>query len=161
MQDALDFRDGLWQVERTVRAGDDEFGVRAVEVRALISDNAIGAIRRIALAAVADDGVVRNLNRSLIERVQERRFRREPMHAGRENETFLTSDNGQRVAELRLDVIHHLCRKMNQAEADRADAVVGQGLPRCGTQMKTTRLTRGLASKMSALLTGLSGGTLA
>ena len=28
MQDALDFRDGLWQVERTVRAGDDEFGVR-------------------------------------------------------------------------------------------------------------------------------------
>jgi hypothetical protein len=46
MQDALDFRDGLWQVERTVQAGDDEFGVRAVEVRALISDNAIGAIRR-------------------------------------------------------------------------------------------------------------------
>ena len=94
MQDALDFRDGLWQVERTVRAGDDEFGVRAVEVRALISDNAIGAIRRIALAAVADDGVVRNLNQSLIERAQERRFRREPMHAGRENETLLSSDHG-------------------------------------------------------------------
>ena len=52
------------------------------------------AIRRIALAAVADDGVVRNLNQLLIERVQERRFRREPMHAGRENETLLSSDHG-------------------------------------------------------------------
>ena len=55
MQDALDFRDGLRQVERTVRAGDDEFGLRAIEVRALIKDNAIGAIGRIALAAVASD----------------------------------------------------------------------------------------------------------
>ena len=100
MEDELDFRDGLRQVVGTVRARDDEFGLRAVEVRALIQDNAVGAIRRIALAAVAGDGVVRGLNRSPIERVQERRFRREPMHAGRENEAFLSSDHGQRVADL-------------------------------------------------------------
>ena len=36
MEEALDFRDGLRQVEGTVRARDDEFGLRAVEVRALI-----------------------------------------------------------------------------------------------------------------------------
>jgi hypothetical protein len=36
MEDALDFRDGLRQIEGTVRAGDDQFGLRAVEVRALI-----------------------------------------------------------------------------------------------------------------------------
>ena len=35
-EDALDFRDGLRQVVGAVRAGDDEFGLRAVEVRALI-----------------------------------------------------------------------------------------------------------------------------
>jgi hypothetical protein len=36
MEDALDFRDGLRQVEGTVRARDDELGLRALEVRALI-----------------------------------------------------------------------------------------------------------------------------
>ena len=35
-EDALDLRDGLRQVVGAVRAGDDEFGLRAVEVRALI-----------------------------------------------------------------------------------------------------------------------------
>ena len=36
MEDALDFRDGLRQIEGTVRARDDEFGLRAVEVGASI-----------------------------------------------------------------------------------------------------------------------------
>jgi hypothetical protein len=36
MEDALDFRDGLRQVEGAVWARDDEFGLRAAEVRALI-----------------------------------------------------------------------------------------------------------------------------
>jgi hypothetical protein len=35
-EDALDFRNGLRQIVGTVRARDDEFGLRAIEVRALI-----------------------------------------------------------------------------------------------------------------------------
>ena len=49
------------------------------------------------------------------------------MHAGRENEAFLSSDHGQRVADLFLDAIHDLRREVDQAEADRADEAVGKG----------------------------------
>ena len=60
----------------------------AVEVRGFDIGQRHRAIRRIALAAVADDGVVRNLNQLLIERVQASISER-AMHAGRENETLL------------------------------------------------------------------------
>jgi hypothetical protein len=100
-EDALDFRNGLRQVEGTVRARDDELGLRAVEVRALIQDDAIGAIRRIALATVAGDGVMRGVNRSRIERVQKRRFRRpHACWAGKRSLSFppITATLGWRIS---------------------------------------------------------------
>ena len=39
--------------------------------------------------------------------------------------------------------------------------LIARSLPRCGTQINTILATRGFASKISALLTTLSGGSAA
>ena len=52
-------------------------------------------------------------------------FGESPCTLGGKTKPFFPPIDGQRVADLGLDVIHDLRWEMDQAEADRADAVVG------------------------------------
>ena len=57
-QDAAEFIDRLGQFTGTVRAGDDFLGGGGFHLLTPVFDDTVGTLRRIAIAAVADDRVV-------------------------------------------------------------------------------------------------------
>lgn len=66
MKDASEFFDSLRKFTGAVWAWDDEFGLSAVEMRTPIWNNAVGAVRRVAFAPVADDRMIGNTNGHLV-----------------------------------------------------------------------------------------------
>src|ERR1700677_2367207 len=62
MENAPDFRDGLRVLAAGVRAGDDEFGLRGIQVRTPVRHHSIRAVRRVSLSPVTNGGVVRRLD---------------------------------------------------------------------------------------------------
>ena len=83
VKNAAEFGEGFWRVERAVRAGNDFFGYCGIEVGTPVFDNAIGAVRRVALAAIADDRVVRRFKRTRVKHLEHGIARRESVNAGR------------------------------------------------------------------------------
>jgi hypothetical protein len=56
-------------------AGDDEFGLSTIEMRTPIRNNAVGAVRRVAFAPVADDRMIGSANGHLVHDEKRRIFR--------------------------------------------------------------------------------------
>ena len=80
MEDAIEFRDGLREFAGAVGAGDDEFRLRAIEVRTPIRNDAIGAYGRGCIlvspfSPVADDRVEWRLNGLLVHHMERRIIR--------------------------------------------------------------------------------------
>ena len=65
-QDAAEFGDGLRVVISAVVIWDDELGGGAGEVRAEVRDDAVTAVGSVAFPAIADNGVVRDLDRDAV-----------------------------------------------------------------------------------------------
>ena len=82
-ENAKHFLDGLGILVRAVVARRNELGIRAVHMGAPIRHEAVAGVRRVAPAAVADDGVVRDgwRDREGIDCFAEPAFRGQRVHA--------------------------------------------------------------------------------
>jgi len=119
-EDPLEFGDGLRQLRRTVRAGDDLLRMRAREVRAAVGDHAVAAVGRIAPAAVAGDGMVRSADAELVDDAQRGAAGREARDAVG-NDVGVSAEDGQCVAEFIAQFARNRSGQRNEVLGETAD----------------------------------------
>ena len=127
--------------------------VGAVEMTAPVSDDAIAAVRSIALAPIAHDGVIRNAgrDRNLVDRHDETIVWRQRVDAVRKALQLQGRGIGRQPASrMVLPMVSNLTGVFTSIEPMRPSQFLARSLPRCGVDMKMTRPISGRCLKMSA-----------
>ncbi len=137
---------------RAVAGRDDEFGLRAVQVRAPIRHDAVAGIRSVASAAVAHDGVIRDAGRDRdgVDRFHEAVVRRERIHAVRDAFELQVARVEGGDFQDGLPALSSVEGALTRLEPIRPSQLLARSLPRSGAEMKITRPTSGRCRKMSA-----------